>query len=81
MSSNPNDLASDFPGREQDIHTLKTTNGHFAKLFDSYDELNRTIHRFETRVEPTTEEVEEEMKRRRVRIKDEIMTMLDGGNA
>jgi len=80
MSSNPNDLTSDFPGREQDIHTLKTTNGHFARLFESYDELNRTIHRMETRVEPTTDEVEEEMKRRRVRIKDEILTMLDGGN-
>ena len=53
MSSNPNDLVDDFPGREQDIHALKTSNGHFARLFDEYDELNRTIHRLETRVEPT----------------------------
>jgi len=77
MSSNPNDLVDDFPGREQDIHALKTSNGHFARLFDEYDELNRTIHRLETRVEPTTDEVEEEMKRRRLRIKDEILAMLD----
>ncbi|MBM6592371.1 YdcH family protein [Microvirga pudoricolor] len=80
MSSNPNDLASDFPGREEEIHRLKTSNNRFARLYDEYDELNRSIHRVETRVEPSTEDVEEEMKRRRVRLKDEMMAMLDGGD-
>jgi uncharacterized protein len=81
MSNNPNDLSEDFPGREEQIHKLKTTNNHFARLYDEYDELNRTIHRIETRVEPTTEDVEDDMKRRRVRIKDEILAMLESQSA
>jgi len=76
MTSSGADLASDFPGKEERIHTLKTSNSRFARLYDEYDELNRTISRVETRIEPTTEDVEEEMKRRRVRLKDEIAAML-----
>ncbi|MGO4704514.1 YdcH family protein [Microvirga sp. 2MCAF38] len=71
-----NELTDDFPGMENRIHALKTGNHHFARLYDDYVELNRTIHRIETRVEPTTEDVEEELKRRRVAIKDEIAAML-----
>ena len=78
MSNAPNDLAEDFPDKGDRIHQLKTSNNRFARLFDEYNELNRTIHRIETRVEPTTEEVEEELKRRRLQLKDEIMAMLDG---
>jgi uncharacterized protein YdcH (DUF465 family) len=76
MSNNPNDLAEDFPDRVDRIRQLKTSNNHFARLYDEYNELNRTIHRIETRVEPTTEDVEEDLKRRRVQLKDEIAAML-----
>jgi uncharacterized protein YdcH (DUF465 family) len=76
MSNNPNDLAEDFPDRVDRIRQLKTSNNHFARLYDEYNELNRTIHRIETRVEPTTADVEEDLKRRRVQLKDEIAAML-----
>jgi uncharacterized protein YdcH (DUF465 family) len=76
MSNNPNDLADDFPGQADRIRALKTGNNHFARLYDNYVELNRTIHRIETRVEPADEDREEELKRRRVQIKDEIAAML-----
>lgn len=81
MSNVPNDLLTDFPDKADRIHQLKTSNNHFARLYDEYDELNRTIHRIETRVEPKPEEVEEELKRRRLKIKDEIMAMLDDESA
>jgi uncharacterized protein YdcH (DUF465 family) len=76
MTDSASDLAADFPGQEERIHHLKTNNNHFARLFEEYDELNHTISRIETRVEPTTEDVEEELKRKRVRIKDELTAML-----
>ena len=76
MTRSASDLAMDFPGQEERIHQLKTSNNHFARLFDEYDELNHSISRMESRVEPTTEDVEEDLKRRRVRIKDELMAML-----
>ena len=81
MSNAPNDLAQDFPDKVDRIHQLKTSNNRFARLYDEYDELNRTIHRIETRVEPKPEEVEDELKRRRLQIKDEIMAMLEGTDA
>ena len=77
MSNAPNDLTQDFPDKADRIHQLKTSNNRFARLYDEYNELNRTIHRIETRVEPQSDEAEEELKRRRLQIKDEIMAMLD----
>ena len=81
MSNAPNDLAEDFPDKVDRIHELKTSNNRFARLYDEYNELNRTIHRVETRVEPRSEDEEEELKRSRVRLKDEILAMLDDGSA
>ena len=78
MSHTPNQLDEDFPGMAERMHALKTSNNRFARLIEEYNELNREIHRVETRVEPTSEDVEEELKRRRVRLKDEIAQMLDG---
>jgi uncharacterized protein len=80
LSNTPNQLAEDFPEMAERIHALKTSDNRFARLFDEYNELNRRIHRIETRVEPSSEDVEEELKRQRVRLKDEIAQMLDGAS-
>src|SRR4051812_21513313 len=66
MSHTPNQLDEASPGRAGRMHALKTSNSRFARLIEEYNELNREIHRVETRVEPTSEDVEEELKRRRV---------------
>ncbi len=81
MSNAPNDLPDDFPDKVDRIHQLKTSNNRFARLYDEYNELNRTIHRIETRVEPKPEEIEDQLKRRRLQIKDEIMAMLEDEKA
>jgi uncharacterized protein len=78
MSNTPNQLDEDFPDMAERIHALKTSNNHFARLIEEYHELNRDIHRIETRIEPTSEDFEEELKRRRLRLKDEIAQMLAG---
>ena len=78
MSNTPHDITEEFPDQRERITKLKTSNGRFSRLAEEYNELNRTIHRIETRVEPAPEDVEEELKRRRVRLKDEIAQMLNG---
>jgi uncharacterized protein len=78
MSNTPHDLTEEFPNERDRITELKTSNGHFARLVEEYDEVNRSIYRMETRVEPTSDDVEEELKRRRVRLKDEIAGILRG---
>jgi uncharacterized protein YdcH (DUF465 family) len=80
MSNTPHDLTEEFPDRRERITELKTSNGHFARLAEEYNEVNRAIHRMETRVEPASEDVEEELKRQRVRLKDEIVQMLEGAD-
>ena len=79
MSNTPHDLTEEFPDDRDRISELKTSNGRFARLAEEYNEVNRQIHRVETRVEPASEDVEEELKRTRVRLKDEIALMLAGG--
>ncbi len=79
MSNTPHDLTEEFPDDRERISELKTSNGRFARLAEEYNEVNRQIHRVETRVEPASEDVEEELKRTRVRLKDEIAQILAGG--
>jgi uncharacterized protein len=81
MANTPHELAEEFPELTDRLHALKTSNSHFARLVEEYHDVNRQIHRMETRVEPTSDEVEEELKRRRVRLKDEIAQMLTGETA
>lgn len=76
MSHVPHELAEEFPEAADAIHALKGSNAHFARLADEYHEVNRAIHRIETRVEPAAEEVEQELRRKRLVLKDEIAAML-----
>ncbi|WP_075996354.1 YdcH family protein [Salaquimonas pukyongi] len=78
MSNVPHELAEEFPEQAGKIHEMKTGNAHFAKLFDEYHEVNRAIHRAETDIEPTDDFHMEEMRKQRMRLKDELYGMLAG---
>ena len=81
MSELHHDLATEFPEFREQIHTLKTSNNHFAKLFDQYHEITREVYKMEAEVEPVTTEVEEEYKKRRLQLKDELHAMLKEATA
>ncbi|MEM1081171.1 MAG: DUF465 domain-containing protein [Pseudomonadota bacterium] len=76
MSHTPHELAEEFPQHKQNIHDLKQSDAHFARLADEYHTLNRQIHRMETRIEPVTDEVEEQKRRQRMLLKDQIAAYL-----
>jgi uncharacterized protein len=76
MSHTPHELAEEFPEHVERIHQLKLSNAHFLKLTERYHEVNRAIHRAETNVEPVDGMTEEVMRKQRLRLKDEIHTML-----
>lgn len=77
MSHTPHELAEEFPHAADAMHRLKQEDAHFAKLFDSYHEVNRAIHRAETHVEPVAEAEEARMRRERLALKDEIAQILN----
>ncbi len=76
MSHTPHELAADFPEYAEQLHQLKESDAHFQKLADAYHTLNREIHRAETNVEPTDDFNEEEMRKKRMALKDEIWAIL-----
>ncbi len=76
MTHTPHELVEEFPEQAARLHELKETDAHFRRIFDEYHEVNRAIHRAETRVEPVDEFREEELRKRRLRLKDEIARML-----
>ena len=76
MSHTPHELTAEFPESAELIHKLKTSDAHFARLAEEYHELNRDIHRSETKVEPVSDLAEEDMRKRRMALKDEIARLL-----
>ncbi|WP_224815809.1 YdcH family protein [Hasllibacter sp. MH4015] len=76
MSHTPHELAEEFPDDADAIHALKTSDAHFAKLADAYHEVNRAVHRAETGVEPLDDMAETQLRKERMRLKDEIAGML-----
>ncbi|MGP6086646.1 YdcH family protein [Antarctobacter jejuensis] len=76
MSHTPHELADEFPEFAQKMHDLKTSDAHFAKLADEYHEINRQVHRAETNVEPMEQLAEEQLRKQRAALKDQIYTIL-----
>ncbi|MFT7252724.1 MAG: hypothetical protein ACI81Q_000128 [Paracoccaceae bacterium] len=76
MTHTPHELASEFLDQLDKISDLKQSDGHFSRLVEEYHEVNRTIHRAETRVEPMDDLRETELRKKRVHLKDEIAQAL-----
>ncbi|MHC5654274.1 YdcH family protein [Stappia sp. ICDLI1TA098] len=76
MSHVPHELHEEFPDQTEALHSLKLGNAHFARLADEYHEVNREVHRAETDVSPVSDEALEEMKKKRLALKDQIAALL-----
>lgn len=76
MSHTPHELAEEFPDKVDLMSQLKQQDAHFARLADEYHEINRTVHRAETNVEPMEELAEVELRKKRAALKDEIWAIL-----
>lgn len=76
MSHTPHELAEEFPEFAEKMHALKQTDAHFAKLADEYHEINRQVHRAETNIEPMEQLAEEQLRKQRSSLKDQIYAIL-----
>lgn len=66
------DLAHEFPEHLEKMRSLKATDAHFAKLFDSYDANNQAIKKFEMGAAAISDEALELMKKQRLKTKDDV---------
>lgn len=76
MSLEKHDLIHEMPNSKEAIHNLKTSNNHFAKLFDEYHEVEHAVHRIETGAEHTSDEYLENLKKQRLNLKDQLSAMI-----
>lgn len=70
------DLVHEFPELKDKIHVLKTSNNHFAKLFDEYHDVTNEIENLEKSSQPVGDEIAESKKKRRLHLKDELFKLL-----
>jgi uncharacterized protein YdcH (DUF465 family) len=76
MSVEHHDLIHEFPQLKARIHELKLSDVHFRHLFDEYHELTRSVEKMENEVTPVASRTEEDAKKRRLHIKDELYSLL-----
>ena len=69
-------LIHEFPEYREEIHNLKMSNEHFRELFDEYHKLDREVFRVENNIEARSETAFEDLKKRRLTLKDELFRML-----
>ncbi|MBB5516247.1 hypothetical protein FHS89_002273 [Rubricella aquisinus] len=76
MSHVPHSLNEHFPDAAEQIHLLRLNDPHFSKLDEAYDDINRSIHRAETDVEPTDDFHMTQMRKQRMHLLDVISAYL-----
>lgn len=76
MSIDNHTLINEFPQLKDKIHALKTSDHHFARRFEEYNDLDREVRRLEGEGSPKADETMEELKKKRLALKDELYQML-----
>jgi uncharacterized protein YdcH (DUF465 family) len=76
MQVEHHDLHHEFPEFATAIHNLKIGNNHFARLFDEYHDLTSKVESLETQDVPVDDFTIESMKKQRLKLKDELYSML-----
>ncbi|MHB1358253.1 MAG: YdcH family protein [Rhodocyclaceae bacterium] len=70
------DLYSEFPEMRDAIDTLRARSGYFAAMFSRYDRLTGKVEDLEEHDMPVADFTLEDMKKMRVKLKDEIYHLL-----
>ena len=76
MSVDHHDLHHEFPEFKDAIHQLKSSNNHFARLFDEYHVATSEVEKLEGTGIPVGDSTFEELKKKRLKLKDELYGIL-----
>lgn len=70
------DLAHEFPEFKESIRALKTKDSHFRRMFDEYDAVIKELYRFDEGAAGISDEHAEELKKKRLELKDRLYAVL-----
>lgn len=76
MQIEHHDLASEFPQMRDAIEILKASNPFFARSYAQYHRLTGKVEDLETHDMPVSDFTLEDMKKMRVKLKDELYHFL-----
>ncbi len=76
MKVEHHDLHHEFPEYRESIHELKLNNNHFAKLFGEYHELTAKVEQLEGTDVPVDDATITDLRKTRLKLKDELYNML-----
>lgn len=72
-------LARDLPEHKDAIHDLKMNDAHFSRLMEEYETLDKEIVRIEQGLEHVADLELDGMKMRRVKMKDDLLVLVQKG--
>ena len=78
MYIQPHDVEHEFPEYKQTLQEMKSQDAHLAELIAEYEQLNAEIVDIEENEKPFQDFEFEDMKKRRLLLKDEIYFILRG---
>ena len=55
---------------------MKLSDQHFNRLYEEYQAVDKEIYRIEEEIETPSDEFTEELKKKRLQLKDELYTLL-----
>lgn len=76
MLGEKHDLVHELPEYKNCIHDLKMNDKHFSKLFDKYHVLDHEIKRIEEGIETPSDEYTDGLKKDRLFLKDELLSII-----
>jgi len=76
MLGESHDLIHEFPELEGKIAALRESNEQFARMMDDYDQLDTRVRSLEELGVPVTDETIEDLKKERLRLKDQLYAYL-----
>lgn len=76
MQIEHHELHSEFPEYVDLMHVLRTSDSYFCQMFNEYHSLTNRVEHLEEDDVPIDDFAIEEMKKKRVRLKDRMYKML-----
>lgn len=81
MNVEHHDLHHEFPEYAETIHALKIGDHRFGRLLDEYNALTAQIEELEIMDSPVADTTLEDMKKLRLKLKDELYALLQAHKA
>jgi uncharacterized protein YdcH (DUF465 family) len=76
MYGERHNLIHEFPEFRSTIQYLKVHDRGFSRLLGEYDVTDKRIYGIEQQMQPVTDAYLEDLKKRRLKLKDQLYTML-----